>query len=458
MKKSISILIAVTILLVSVLSVKAAVLSSEEQLTSDAPLNSWRYTNGVPDNAQPSALQSVGANAAAWSKTDKGYVNSAGKIIEGAKMKGIDVSQWNGKIDWAKVKKTDVDYAIIRVGYGNDYKSQDDTQFLNNVKGCIANKIPFGVYIYSYATSDTMAKSEAEHTLRLIKGYTLNFPVYYDLEDDSQTKLGSKKLGSMAKVFCDTITKAGYQVGIYANLNWWTNYLTDPVFNTASWYKWVAQYNSVCNYKQKYTMWQCCSDGRVNGISGLTDLNFWYAAVRNSNYKAVVSGVNLSRTTATIYRTSKAYGYTTLKAEVINKVANKTVTWSTSDKTIATVDSKGKITAKKPGTVKITATANDGSKKKATCTVTVKLRMDTFVLNKKALTFPKGGMHLTLVATCTPAKATNQNFTWITTNEKVAKVNSKGYITTVGKGICYICATSKDGSNITQVCRITVKE
>lgn len=457
MKKTISIIIAMTILLISAFSVKGAILESKERLTSDAPLNSWRYTNGVPENAQPQALASVGANAKAWTKTDKGYINSAGKIIEGATMKGIDVSQWNGTIDWAKVKKTDVDYAIIRVGYGSDFKSQDDKQFLNNVKGCIANKIPFGVYIYSYATNDSMAKSEAEHTLRLIKGYTLNFPVYYDLEDNSQTKLGSKKLGSMAKTFCDTITKSGYQVGIYANLNWWNNYLTDPVFNTASWYKWVAQYNSVCNYTKKYTMWQCCSDGRVDGISGLTDLNFWYAAVRNSNYKAVVSGVNLSKTSATIYRTSKEYGYTTIKAEVITKSANKGVTWTTSDKTIATVDAKGKITARKPGVATITATARDGSKKKATCTVTVKLRMDSFVLNKKALTFAKGGMHLTLIPTCTPLKATNQIFTWISTNEKVAKVNSKGYITTVGKGVCYICATSKDGSNLTEVCRVTVK-
>lgn len=455
MKKILSIILTMTILAVSIFSVRAAVIGGENNLTSNEPLNSWRYTNGVPNNAQTQGLVSVGSSCS-WTKTSNGFVNSDGKVIKGATMKGIDVSQWNGKIDWAKVAKTDVDYAIIRVGYGMDYKSQDDSQFHNNVRGCIANKIPFGVYIYSYASNTAMAKSEAEHTLRLIKGYKLNFPVYYDLEDYSQTKLSKKTIGAMAKTFCNTISNAGYQVGIYANLNWWNNYLTDPVFNNSSWYKWVAQYNSACTYTKSYTMWQCSCDGRVNGINGLTDLNFWYGTPRSSSYKTSFSGVTLSRETASIYRTTKAYGKYTLKANVTTSSSNKSVRWVSSDTKIATVDSKGVVTAKRPGKVKITAIARFNTNKRAVCEVTVKLRMDSFSLNRRSMTFKKGGLSSKLVATCSPKNASNQCFEWITTNKKVATVDSKGNVKSVGKGVCYICATSKDGSNLTEVCRITV--
>ena len=152
------------------------------------PLNSWRYKNGLPIRG----IESVGASRSsnAWKKTSKGFVNNYGQVIKGATMKGIDVSQWNGNINWAKVAKSDVDYAIIRVGYGDNYTYQDDTYFKKNVKGCIDNKIPFGVYIYSYAVNTTMAKSEANHVLRLIKGLKLDFPVYFDMEDNSQLKIG----------------------------------------------------------------------------------------------------------------------------------------------------------------------------------------------------------------------------------------------------------------------------
>ncbi len=456
MKKVISVFIAIVILTVSVLSVRAAVLGDKgEKLTSDAPLNSWRYTNGVPNNAQSGNFFSAGANSSAWKETEDGFLNSKGEIIEGANMKGVDVSQWNGKINWAKVAETDVDYAIIRVGYGNNSTSQDDTQFKNNVKGCIENKIPFGVYIYSYATTKSMALSEAKHTLRLIKGYNLSFPVYFDLEDNCQTSLGASKLGTIAKTFCDEITKNGYQVGIYANLYWWNKYLTSSVFDNTSWYKWIAQYNCECEYDEPYTMWQCCSDGKVSGISGSTDLNFWYSSVRTASYRASVTSVVMNKQKAVIYRTDSC-GTGTLKATVYNRSSKKGVKWSSSNTSIATVDSKGKIRAKKVGTCNIKATARDGSKKSAVCVLEVRRRMNSFRLNKGSLRFNKKNKKYSLSATYSPKSASVKSLTWISTNKKVAKVNSKGVLTTVGKGVCYICATSKDGSNRTEVCRVTI--
>ena len=114
-----------------------------------------------------------------------------------------------------------------------------------------------------------------DHVLRLIEGHELSYPVYFDMEDYTTQNLGSVLLGQIAQTFCDKISAAGYDVGIYANLNWWNNYLTSSVFDNPNWSKWVAQYNSYCAYEGDYDMWQCTSSGSVDGINGDVDLNFW---------------------------------------------------------------------------------------------------------------------------------------------------------------------------------------
>lgn len=202
-------------------------------------------------------------------------------------MKGIDVSRHQGVINWDEVYGN-IDYAIIRCGFGNDETSQDDTQWYNNANACTRLGIPFGVYIYSYATDTAMAESEANHVLRLLNGYNLSFPIYLDMEDNVQAVLSPGELGNIASTFCNIIQNAGYEVGIYANRNWWENYLTDSVFNNSSWHKWVAQYNSSCTYTGSYTMWQYTSSGNVSGINGRVDMNYWYGNLRG------VSGYNNS--------------------------------------------------------------------------------------------------------------------------------------------------------------------
>ncbi|WP_346928337.1 glycoside hydrolase family 25 protein [Clostridium sp.] len=190
------------------------------------------------------------------------------------KLKGIDVSHHQGVIDWAKVK-SQIDYAVLSVGYGDNITSQDDKQFHRNAKECVRLGIPFGIYIYSYAMDTKQAYSEAEHVLRMIKGYKLDYPVYFDLEDAGTTgKCSNKLIADMAEMFCNAIEKAGYWAGIYANTSWFSNKLTDTRFN--NWVKWVAQYNTVCTYIGKHDMWQYASDGRVNGISGNVDVNYCY--------------------------------------------------------------------------------------------------------------------------------------------------------------------------------------
>jgi len=207
------------------------------------------------------------------------------------KLRGIDVSHHQGTIDWDKVK-SQIDYAILSVGYGDNIASQDDKQFHRNAKECTRLGIPFGVYIYSYATSIAQSKSEADHVLRLIKGDKLDYPVYYDLEDAGTTgKCSNKLIADMAEVFCNAIEKAGYWAGIYANTSWFNNKLTDNRFN--KWVKWVAQYNTTCTYEGKHDMWQYASDGRVNGISGNVDMNYCYV-----DYPGLISPkANLSKPT-----------------------------------------------------------------------------------------------------------------------------------------------------------------
>lgn len=184
------------------------------------------------------------------------------------KLKVIDVSTHQGIIDWAKVKASGVDGAIIRCGYGSDIASQDDKQWKRNADECTRLGIPFGTYLYSYAKTTAQAKSEAEHVLRLVKGYNLSYPIYYDLEE-AGTESGAIE---RAKVFGDIIEAAGYWCGVYANKSWWTNHLV----GLERFVKWVAQYNSVCTYGGSYDMWQYTSSGSISGVNGNCDVNWCY--------------------------------------------------------------------------------------------------------------------------------------------------------------------------------------
>ena len=181
----------------------------------------------------------------------------------------IDVSEHQGNINWDQVKSTGVEGVIIRCGYGDNIASQDDKYWKRNADECTRLGIPFGVYIYSYATSMAQAESEAQHALRCVKGYKLSYPIYLDLEH-AGTEAGAVE---RAKRFGDIIEAAGYWCGIYAILSWWNNYL--PGLDRFT--KWIAQYNSQCDYVGKNKdMWQYSSSGRVAGISENVDMNECY--------------------------------------------------------------------------------------------------------------------------------------------------------------------------------------
>ena len=188
--------------------------------------------------------------------------------------RGIDVSHHQGVIDWDTVAPC-IDFAILRCGYGSDISSQDDRQWTANADACTRLGIPFGVYLYSYARTDEQARSEADHVLRLLEGYDPALPIYLDLEDASiSSGCSSAEILRHAEIFCNAIEAAGYQVGIYANYNWWTTYLTDSAYE--QWHRWIARYASAPGYDGYYQMWQYTAGGTVPGISVKVDQDYWY--------------------------------------------------------------------------------------------------------------------------------------------------------------------------------------
>lgn len=244
--------------------------------------DSWRFKDGqILDQAENNPTARMLRSKAAflpWTKNSNGrFVNAGGSEIKDvsgkyAVKKGIDVSKHQGKINWEKVKADGIDFAIIRCGFGSDMTSQDDAQWEYNVRECERLGIPYGVYLYSYANTTAKAKSEAQHTLRLLKGHHPSYPVYYDLEDKVVAAEGSAAIVNMANIYCQAIESAGYKAGIYASLSWWNGSLNNSSLNKYE--KWVAQWNSQCTYKGSYRLWQSTSDGSVSGITGRVDINF----------------------------------------------------------------------------------------------------------------------------------------------------------------------------------------
>lgn len=237
--------------------------SSTSESPEDAEVCTWAY------------------DGSEWSTARGGQVMT----VSDAVAFGIDVSEWQGSIDWARVKSSGVQYAILRCAYGSADSGHEDMQFAANVKGCKENGIPFGVYLYSNGSTAEDAAAEAQHAIEAMgragaESSDLVLPVYYDMEDDAQRNLSATERADMAQAFCDAIELAGYEAGIYASQSWFENLLTDERFD--NWSKWVASYPSTgtrdasSSYTGEHDIWQCMSRGKIDGISTRVDINFDY--------------------------------------------------------------------------------------------------------------------------------------------------------------------------------------
>lgn len=183
---------------------------------------------------------------------------------------GIDVSEWQGNIDWTKA---DVDFAIIRAGYGR-LSSQVDDRFADNYDGCKAAKIPCGAYWFSYASSADDAKKEAEACISVIKGKQFEYPIYYDVEDSRILALGKDKVSSIIRMFLDTMESAGYFAGLYMSASTLMEYTDEAIRSRYA--LWVADYSVKPNVGVNYGMWQKSSTGTLDGITGNVDLDEAY--------------------------------------------------------------------------------------------------------------------------------------------------------------------------------------
>ena len=181
---------------------------------------------------------------------------------------GIDVSKYQGTINWQQVKASGVKFAMIRVG---TTKKGLDEQFINNINGANAAGIRTGIYIYSYATTPEAAAAEANQVLAWIAPYTVTFPIAIDIEDSSQKGLSAGQLQAIADTFCGIINANGYEAMVYASRNWFMGRM--PSVSSA---KWVAQYATACDYPGDYAMWQSSSHGSVAGVPSRVDVNHLY--------------------------------------------------------------------------------------------------------------------------------------------------------------------------------------
>lgn len=183
----------------------------------------------------------------------------------------VDVSSHNGAINWATAKAAGVKAAIIRCGYGSDALKYDDARYKANIEGALASGIVVGVYLYSYAKTVESAKSEAAHALRLISPYKdkIKLPIFYDLEERDRVAGASDR----AKAFCDILKANGYKVGIYADLDYWSNYLKGLSGYTC--YHWVAKWSEPKPTGQ-VDLWQYNAYGKVAGIGSGVDLDHAY--------------------------------------------------------------------------------------------------------------------------------------------------------------------------------------
>lgn len=202
-------------------------------------------------------------------------------------IKGIDVSSYQSKPDWVKVSNSEIKFAILRI----HQKSGTDSSFEHNYKGCKSNGILVGGYKYSYALTPAQAIDEAESVISVLGGRGMDFPIFYDLEWSQQRSLGKQAIENIAVAFLTRIKKAGYKVGIYCNLDWYNNVLSDTLKKYDCW---IARYPASDNGSVQERLrpnvgvgWQYSSRGKVSGISGNVDMDVFY-----KDYKEEVSAMD----------------------------------------------------------------------------------------------------------------------------------------------------------------------
>lgn len=212
---------------------------------------------------------------------------------------GIDLSEWQKGLDFDKVLNEGVEFAILRASYS----TRIDKCFEDFYKSCKKRNIPVGCYLFSLAINETQAKEEARYLIELLKGKKFEYPIYFDIENKSQFGLGKKTVTDIIIAFCEEMEKHGYFVGVYSSLNYFNNYMDLDRIEPYS--KWIAQYNTKCDYGRDFGMWQFGGEVnyiRSNNIAGkVVDQNYCYIDYPSiikkgfNGYKGVKSNEDIAR-------------------------------------------------------------------------------------------------------------------------------------------------------------------
>lgn len=221
--------------------------------------------------------QETGGSESSDSESTGGE-SSGGNSGGTAWVKGVDVSKYQGNIDWNKVKTSGIEFAIIRVGYrgyGTGVLVEDST-FRQNIKGATAAGLKVGLYFYSQAINETEAVEEASMVISLCQGYNISYPIYFDTEkvagDTGRAdNISRAQRTANAVAFCETIRNSGYKAGVYSYASWFYNQLNMASLSPYS--IWIAQYRDQLSFDYNYDIWQYSSTGTVPGIPKPTDMN-----------------------------------------------------------------------------------------------------------------------------------------------------------------------------------------
>lgn len=187
---------------------------------------------------------------------------------------GIDVSRYQGSINWSRVAAAGKQFVIVRVGSSNSNGVYVDPYFLQNVNGAKAAGLRVGAYYYTYARTQAAVDNELSTFMRAMDGIQFEYPVYVDVEDSSLTSLGRTQLTNLVRYAMDVLTDNKWYAGWYSYTSFINSYLNAGVLNSNP--LWVADYRSSLGYTGPYSMWQYSGSGSVNGISGACDLNYSY--------------------------------------------------------------------------------------------------------------------------------------------------------------------------------------
>lgn len=245
--------------------------------------------------------------------------------------KGIDVSRYQGAIDFKKVKASGISFVMLRCGSAYNHTACKDKCFETFYKQAKEAGLNVGVYFFSYATTVAQAKEEAKWCLDMIKGKTFEYPIACDMEADCTAKTGKTNCSAMCDAFCSELEKNGYFAMLYSNKYWLTSLFNADVYKKYA--IWIAQYNNKVTWDGKYTIWQYTSKASIPGVKGNCDANICTVDYPSIIKKAGLNGFKKPTTTTVTTNpktenkpTSVANTYTVKKGDTLSGIASKNKT------------------------------------------------------------------------------------------------------------------------------------